>query len=228
MKTKKLPLLLLVSVILAGAPAVFLAPAYAAPAPAAATAAAPTTSRGELIFRAALAASRTDPAKWDWPSSASAEVRKQIIEGNYTQEEKRNIFTSLAQRVGSDWPGSGLSAASADTSALMTPGAMLHGRGFRGLEVYYGGNGYGGISDRVDKVDGLIAHGDRVWINWVIEGRHTGTLFGFAGTGKMLEVPEYSLVRYKDGKVIEHGYIGDDMALYSQAGGKVVLPGKAN
>jgi predicted ester cyclase len=200
--------------------------AIAAPAPAApgAPAAQAGPTRADLIKQAALAASRMDPAKWDWPAAASPEVRKQIIEGGYTQEELRNIYTTLARSSGDLWPTSGPKPTGPGN--LNAPGSVFVGRGFRGLEQFYGSNGYGGIEDRVNKVDSLIAKGDRVWISWIIEGRHTGTLFGFPGTGKTIRVRENSMTHYKDGLITLADPIGDDLGLYTQAGGKLSFPDK--
>jgi hypothetical protein len=184
-------------------------------------------TQGDLIFQAAITASHTDPAKWDWPSSASPEVRQQIVEGHYGPEELRNIFTVLARSSGGNWPNNGPRAASPNLDALTAADAISHGRGFRGLEVFYGSNGYGGVSDRVNRVDTLIAHGDRVYISWVWEGRHTGKLFGFPGDGKTIHVRESSMTRFKDGKAAEIDNIGDDLAVYTQAGGKISFPDKA-
>jgi len=202
------------------------APPDAAPGSARAPAAAskgPTVA--DLITQAAIVASRTDPAKWDWPAAASPEVRKQIAEGGYNQEELRNIFITLARSSGPSWPNSG--PRPAEAGSLNAPNAVFVGRGFRGLEAFYGSNGYGGVEGRVNKVDTLIAHGDTVFISWIIDGRHTGKLFGFPGTGKQLNVRESSITRYKDGLVTYANPIGDDLALYTQAGGKISFPDKA-
>jgi predicted ester cyclase len=185
-----------------------------------------TPTRAGQIMQAAQAASRIDPAKWDWPAAATPEVRKEIIEGGYTPEELRNIFIILARSSGDQWPSNGVRPT--EPGNMNAPGFVFHGRGFRGLEAFYGSNGYtGGVSDRVNKVDTLIAHGDRVYISWIIEGRHTGKLFGFPATGKQIQVRESGMNRFtKDGLTIEVNDIGDDLALYTQAGGKLSFPDK--
>jgi predicted ester cyclase len=189
------------------------------------TAAAATgLTQGELIMQAAVAASNTDPAKWDWPPDVAPQVRTEIAAGHYTREELRNIFTTLARFSGRSWPTRGPQATDPSTEILNAPGYIMHGRGFRGLEAFYGSNGYGGVSDRVNKIDAVIADGDQVFISWIIEGRHTDKLFGFPGDGKQLEVRESSLTRLKDGQVVETNPMGDDFALYTQAGGKVSFP----
>lgn len=186
----------------------------------------PGPSQGELIYKAAIAASHTDPAKWDWPSAASERVRKEIVEGQYSPEELRNIFTTLARSSGPHWPNSGPQAGNPSMGEITAPDFVMHGRGFAGLEAFYGSNGYGGVSDRVNKVDTLLAHGDSIFISWIIEGHHTGKLFGFPGDGKLLDVRESSMTRFKDGKAVEMHDVGDDLALYTQAGGKISFPDK--
>lgn len=184
-------------------------------------------SQGQVIYQAALAASKVDPAQWDWPSSASLGVRKEIIEGHYSPEELRNIYATLARSSGPTWRGSGPPAANPSMAGLIAPDLIMHGRGFQGLEAFYGSNGYGGgVSDRVNKIDTLIAHGDRIYISWIIEGRHTGKLFGFPADGKTIHVRESAMTRYEDGKMVEIDDIGDDLALYTQAGGKLSFPDK--
>jgi hypothetical protein len=190
-------------------------------------ASAPGPSRADVILQDAVEASHMDPAKWDWPPSASPEVRQQIIDGHYTTEELRNIYTALAARYrGPLWPTHGIKPANPSQTGLEQPNFIMHGRGFGGLEQFYGSNGYGGVSDRIDKIDTLIAHGDRVYVSWMITGTHTGKTFGFPGDGKPYNVRESSLTTYKDGKMAEATYIGDDFALYTQAGGKISFPDK--
>jgi predicted ester cyclase len=183
-------------------------------------------TQGDLILRAAEAASHTDPAKWDWPVAASDDVRKSIIAGNYSTEELRNIFITLARSSGDRWPNDGTKAARPSMESLNAPGFVMTTRGFHELEAFYGSNGYGGISDRINKVDLVLAHGDRVFVSWIIEGHHTGTLFGFPGDGKLMDVRESSITRFTDGKVVDINFIADDFALYTQAGGKVSFPDK--
>jgi hypothetical protein len=109
----------------------------------------------------------------------------------------------------------------------MGPGVKFAGRGFRGLEAPFGGQGYlyGSFVDRVNTVQYIVAKGDTVWVRWFMDGHHTGKMFGFLPTGKALHIPEQAYVRYKDGKLFEADYLGDDFALYTQLGGKVEFPG---
>jgi predicted ester cyclase len=95
------------------------------------------------------------------------------------------------------------------------------------LEVPFGSNGYlyGSLPDRTNRILSIIAKGDRVWVIWLFTGHQTGKMFGAPPSGKELNVREMAMVRYKNDKLIEADYWGDDFALYSQLGGKVEFPG---
>lgn len=157
-------------------------------------------------------------ADWVWPTSASnPEVRKSIIETHYTAEETQNIrtvleFLSTTKRV--------------SNPIWWAPNYKSQGRGFRGLEEFYGSNGYSeeAVSDRTDHVEDIIAKDDRVWVTWMIEGHHTGKLFGFPASGKLVRFRESAVLRFRDGKITEANFRGDDLALYTQAGGKLEFP----
>jgi hypothetical protein len=175
------------------------------------------------------ASGQLDPHTWDWPSSASdPEVRRSIVEGQYTQEELRNIRLQL---VGLAMPPPPIDAAHPAEGQIvvnMGPGVKFGGRGFRGLEGPFGGQGYlyGSMTDRTNRVQYIFAKGDKVWVRWFIDGHHTGKMFGFPASGKLLHIPEAAYVRYQDGKLVEADYFGDDFALYTQLGGKIEFPGR--
>ena len=169
-----------------------------------------------------------NPRTWAWPAAASdPQVRQSIVEGNYTQEELRNIriqLEALSQPPIVD------AAHPADAPILIgpPPGVKFGGRGFRGLEAAFGGQGYlyGSIPDRTNVVQSILAKGDRVWVIWSIKGRQGGKMFGFPPSAKLLDVREIAMVRYRDGTLTEADYWGDDLALFSQLGGKVTFPAR--
>ncbi|GEM_PF-4702577 len=182
-----------------------------------------------------------DPMTWVWPAAASdPELRRSIVEAGYTQQELRNIRSQLEALSGAGRARPTVEAASTGTSGAPSrpagwaersaPEVRIVGRGFRGLEAFYGSNGYingpqGSIADRTNKAVYILAKGDRLVISWFIDGHHTGKLFGFPGTGKPLHIRETALVRYDaEGRIVEADFLGDDLALYTQAGGKVELP----
>lgn len=210
------------------------------------------TDKGAVILVEARKAAATNPASWEWPSVADAgAIRDQIIAARPNAEERRNLFTVLAMQSGRRWPAPGSSAAKAlaapaavqakpgqvrtvartgnllGAASLFAPGSISRGRGFRGLEAVFGANGYlpDSLTGRVNRLDSIIAHGDRVWFSWIIEARHTGTLFGFKGDGRPVTVRESAWVRFnKSGQIVESDYYADDLALYLAAGGKVSFP----
>lgn len=170
-------------------------------------------------YAAPAAVASPDPASWAWPSSAAdPAVRKSIIEGRYTVEELKNLRTML------DF----LSTRDRGASSVQwyAPGYKSKGRGFRGLEQFFGSNGYAssGIPDREDHIEYIMAKDDRVWVTWFIEGHHNGLLFGFPGTGKLVKIRETAIVRLRDGMIVEADFLGDDLALYTQVGGRLQFP----
>jgi predicted ester cyclase len=94
--------------------------------------------------------------------------------------------------------------------------------GFQHMRDWGNANGVGketpttALPDRRDRVDGLIAEGDKVWMQFRIEGTHTGKLYGVAPTGKRLEAPEIGIVRIADGKWKEAWYCGDELGMMLQ------------
>lgn len=50
----------------------------------------------------------------------------------------------------------------------------------------------------------IIAEGDMVVLQWHGTGTFTGTLYGKQGTGEKLDVRGIEVMRFKDGRVIEH------------------------
>lgn len=64
----------------------------------------------------------------------------------------------------------------------------------------------------------LVADGDSVALRFVLTGTHEGALFGFAGTGRSLEVEGVTIVHFVDGLVVERWNRLDDGALLAQLG----------
>lgn len=185
-----------------------------------------------------------NPARWQWPSVVpDAAVRQSIIAGGYSQQELRNIKTELgilesvsvrrpaagagaASGAGAARPGGGAGAGSGRWPPYFAPDIRFSGRAMRNLETLFGGPSEidRGIPDRTNRVVGILAKGDRVWITWLIEGHHTAPMFGLPPTGKAIQAREISMLRFKDDKIIELDMMGDELGLYLQAGGK---PGEA-
>ncbi len=64
----------------------------------------------------------------------------------------------------------------------------------------------------------LVAADDSVSVRFVLTGTHEGELFGFAGTGRKLEVEGITIVHFVDGVVVERWNRLDNAALFAQLG----------
>jgi predicted ester cyclase len=97
-------------------------------------------------------------------------------------------------------------------------------QGFQHLRDYGNANGVGqerptlALPDRKDRIDGFIAEGDKVWMQFRIAGTHKANLYGFPPTGKRIEIPEIGVARFVNGKWQEGWYFGDELGLMLQLG----------
>ena len=67
-------------------------------------------------------------------------------------------------------------------------------------------------------VEDTVAEGDRVAARCTVRGRHQGDTLGFAATAKPTEFTGMSIVRVKDGKIVEAWNNFDFMAMFQQLG----------
>lgn len=97
-------------------------------------------------------------------------------------------------------------------------------QGFQHLRDYGNANKVGterptlAFPDRRDRIDGFIAEGDTVWMQFRIAGTHKARLYGHPPTGRRVEVPEIGIARFADGKWKEGWYFGDELGLMLQLG----------
>jgi predicted ester cyclase len=77
------------------------------------------------------------------------------------------------------------------------------------------------FSEQRWEIHQVIGEGDTVVLQCTHHARHTGELFGLAPTGRQVAYDYVHIVRYANGKAVEHWGIRDDMALMRQLG---VLP----
>jgi predicted ester cyclase len=97
-------------------------------------------------------------------------------------------------------------------------------QGFQHLRDYGNAHGVGkqtptlALPDRRDLVDGFIAEGDEVWMQFKISGTHKASLYGHTPTGRRIEIPEIGIARFKDGKWQDGWYFGDELGLMLQLG----------
>jgi predicted ester cyclase len=79
----------------------------------------------------------------------------------------------------------------------------------------------GVFSDQRWEIHNVLGDGDMVAVHATHHGRHTGELMGLPATGRTVAVPYVHILRFRDGKAVEHWSVRDSMALMGQLG---VLP----
>ncbi len=67
-------------------------------------------------------------------------------------------------------------------------------------------------------VDFYMADGDKVAAYLTMSGTHKGEFMGMAGTGKKINVRVIDIVRFENGKAVEHWGVSDAMAMMEQLG----------
>jgi steroid delta-isomerase-like uncharacterized protein len=70
---------------------------------------------------------------------------------------------------------------------------------------------------RVD-IEDSFSHEDRVACRYVLRGTHLGAFQGIPPTGRRVEVPGITILRYVDGKVVERWSQADFAGLLQQLG----------
>ena len=64
----------------------------------------------------------------------------------------------------------------------------------------------------------LIAEDDKVVGRFVVSGTHTGNFMGIPGTGKLFTYDEIVIVRFDNGKIVEHWAEMDSLGMMQQLG----------
>ena len=67
-------------------------------------------------------------------------------------------------------------------------------------------------------VDDVIAEGDTVAARVTMKGTHSGEFMDIAGTGAKVEVHAIDILRFANGKVVEHWGVTDGLTLMDQLG----------
>jgi predicted ester cyclase len=74
------------------------------------------------------------------------------------------------------------------------------------------------FSDQRWEIHQVICEGETVVVYCTFHARHTGNLMGIAPTNREVAQDYIHIVRFHDGKAIEHWGVRDDMALMRQLG----------
>ena len=72
--------------------------------------------------------------------------------------------------------------------------------------------------DIIVTIEDLIAESDKVAARCSVRGRHAGDSLGFAATNKPMEITGVSIIRVKDGKIVEGWNNFDFMKMFQQLG----------
>lgn len=74
------------------------------------------------------------------------------------------------------------------------------------------------FSDQRWEIHQVIGEGDMIVVRCTHHGRHTGNLMGLPPTGRQVAYDYVHIVRYRDGKAVEHWGVRDDLTLMRQLG----------
>ncbi len=74
------------------------------------------------------------------------------------------------------------------------------------------------FSDRRWEIHQAIAEGDTVMLHCTFRGRHTGPFMGLAPTNRPFAYRQVHLVRFQDGRGVEHWAVRDDLGQLVQLG----------
>jgi len=74
-------------------------------------------------------------------------------------------------------------------------------------------------------VNDLAASADKVWVRITISGTQNGPFMDMPASGKKINVQGFDLVRFENGKAVEHWGLSDDMAMMTQLGA-IPAPGE--
>jgi len=72
--------------------------------------------------------------------------------------------------------------------------------------------------DSCQKIEDMVAEGDKVWVRGTFTGTHKGEIFGVPPTGKQVTVKGFRTYRLADGKIVEHWGLLDTLSLRQQMG----------
>jgi len=75
-----------------------------------------------------------------------------------------------------------------------------------------------GFPDLQCNVQDITADGDKVWARTTFVGTHRGEFMGVQPTGNRVEFQVVDIVRFQDGRCVEHWGVGEAMGLMAQIG----------
>jgi len=75
-----------------------------------------------------------------------------------------------------------------------------------------------GFPDLSYSVEDVVVGDDAVAVRVKMRGTHAGDLFGIAPTRRSIEVSQITIERFKDGRIIEHHRVTDELTMMRQLG----------
>jgi predicted ester cyclase len=81
------------------------------------------------------------------------------------------------------------------------------------------------FADQRFEVHRTVEEGDTVVVHLTHSGRHIGEIMGLVPTGRTFSYDHIHILRFVDGKAIEHWGIHDHLSFMRQLGGPSALPG---
>lgn len=89
--------------------------------------------------------------------------------------------------------------------------------GIQGFKDYYQ-NYMTGFSDVTFTIVDVFGQGDKIVKHWNFKGTHTGEFFGIPASGKKIDIDGVTLVKMKDGKIVQEQDFLDNLSFYQQLG----------
>ena len=75
-----------------------------------------------------------------------------------------------------------------------------------------------GLPDYREEIKLLIDGGEYIVVELLIEGTHTGPMNGIEPTGKAVAFRDVTILRLRDGKIIEQSGLSDYLTMFQQLG----------
>lgn len=80
------------------------------------------------------------------------------------------------------------------------------------------------FSDFELRIEDLAATDDTVWIRNRATGVNTGSVFGRPATGRSFEITVFDVLRFRDGRIVEHWGVPDQLGMLVQLGHFSIRP----
>jgi ketosteroid isomerase-like protein len=76
----------------------------------------------------------------------------------------------------------------------------------------------GWFTDFTITIEDLVADDERVWVRGTARGINTGSIFGRPPTGRPFEITVFDELRFRDGRIVEHWGVPDQLGMLLQVG----------